>query len=60
MDQDDTEYGGIGLGPGGIMLDEDPVPPPPRKGHSSLPTFRLMSIVAKLSAISATAELLLH
>jgi len=48
---------GVGLGPGHIVLDGDPAPP--KKGHSS-PTFRPMSIVAKRSAISATAEYLLN
>ena len=49
----------IGLGPGDIVLDGDPTPP--RKGaQQPPPTFRLMSIVAKRSPISATAELLLH
>ena len=48
---------GVGLGPGHIVLDGDPAPPP-QKGHS--PNFRPISIVAKLSTISATAEHLLH
>jgi len=47
----------VGLGPGDIVLDGDPVPPP-RKGAQQPPTFRSMSIVAKRSPISATAELL--
>jgi len=48
----------VGLGPGHIVLDGDPAPPP-RKGHGSPPpTFRFMSIVAKRSPISVTAELL--
>jgi len=34
----------IGLGPGHIVSDGDPAPPPP-KGHS--PHFRLISAVAK-------------
>ena len=34
----------VGLGPGDIVLDGDARPP---KGHSSLPTFRSMSIVGK-------------
>jgi len=38
----------VGLGPGDIVLDGSPAPP----------TFRPMSIVAKWSLISATAELL--
>jgi len=33
MDQDETWHEGIGLGPGHIVLDGDPAPPPP-KGHS--------------------------
>ena len=47
----------VGLGPGDIMLDGDPAPP--RKGAQQPPTFRPMSIAAKRSPISATAELLL-
>jgi len=46
----------VGLGPGDIVLDGDPVPP--RKGAQQLPTFRLISVVAKQSPISETAELL--
>jgi len=46
----------VDLGPGHIVLDGAHVPP--RKGHSSPPSFRPMSIVAKRSPISATAELL--
>jgi len=50
----------LGPGPGHIMLDGDPSPyfsllPPER---AIAPSFRLMSIVSKLSPISATAELL--
>jgi len=44
----------IGLIPGDFVLDGDQAPPPP-KGHSP-PNFRSMSIVAKWSPISATAE----
>jgi len=47
----------VDLGPGLIVLDGDQVSP--RKGHSS-PSFCPMSIVAKRSAISATAEHLLR
>jgi len=48
----------VDLGPGDIVLDGDPAPP--RKEAQQPPrTFRLMSIVAKRSPISATAELLL-
>ena len=46
----------IGLGPGHIELDGDPAIPH-GKGHSG-PHFRPMSVVAKLSPISATTELL--
>jgi len=45
----------IGLGQGHIVLDATP---PPKKGGAAAPTtFRPMSIVAKRSPISATAEL---
>ena len=46
----------VGLGTGNIVLDGDPAPPP--QGGTA-PNFRPMSIVAKRSSISATAELLL-
>jgi len=46
----------VGLGSGHIVLDGDPAPPPPKRGHS--PNFRPISIVTKQSPISATAELL--
>jgi len=46
----------VSLGPGDIVLDGDPAPP--KKGHST-PDFRPMSIVAKRSPISATADHLL-
>jgi len=45
----------ICLGPCHIVLNGDPAPP--RKGAQQPPTFRRMSIVAKLSPISAYAEL---
>ena len=46
----------VDLGPGHIVLGGDPAPPP-RKGHSSLPSFRTMSVVvATQSPMSATAE----
>jgi len=35
----------IGLGPGDIVLDGDPAPPPPKRGTAS--NFRLKSVVAK-------------
>ena len=57
MDQDVRWYTEVGLGPGHIVLDGNPAPPP-RKGAQHR-TFRPMSIVAKGSPISATAELLL-
>jgi len=47
-----------GLGPGDIVLDEDPAPH--GKGHRSPRFSRPMSVVAKQSPISATAELLLR
>jgi len=46
----------VGLGPGHIVLDGDPALPTER--GTTAPTFRPMSIVAKRSPISATAELL--
>jgi len=63
MDQDVTWCGGIGLGPGDIVLDGDPASP--RTGELQSPIldpslFRPMSIVAKRSPIIATAELLLE
>jgi len=52
----DTE---VGLGPGDFVLDGDPAPP--KKGAQLPPprNFWPMSIVAKRSPTSATAELLL-
>jgi len=47
----------IGLVPGDIVLDGDPAAPTER--GTVVPHFRPMSIVAKRSSISATAELLL-
>ena len=47
----------VGLDPDHIVLDGDPAFPY-EKGHNTPPTFRLMSIVAKRSPMSATAELL--
>jgi len=44
----------VGLGPGHIVLDGDPAAPQKR---GTAPSFRPMSIVAKWSPISATAEL---
>jgi len=46
----------VGLGPGHIVLDGDPVGTQPPQ--QPLPALRSMSIVAKRSPISATAELL--
>jgi len=37
----------VGLGPGHIVFNGTQLPPPPRKGHSSPPTFLPMSVVAK-------------
>jgi len=46
----------VGLGTGDIVLDGNPAP---QKRHNSLPYFRPMSILAKWSPMSATAEYLL-
>ena len=46
----------ICLGQGHIVLDGDNPAPPPPKGHSPIPSFWPMSIVAKRSPVSATAE----
>jgi len=48
----------LGFGPGHIVLDGDPAPPKEGGGAQQPPTFRLMSVVAKRSPISATAELM--
>jgi len=48
----------VGLGPGYIVFDWDPGPATVR--GIAAPIFRPMSIVAKRSPISATAELLLY
>ena len=45
----------LGLGPGDIVLDADPDPPP----RGTAPNLRQVSIVAKRSPISTTAEHLL-
>ena len=45
----------ISLGPGDFVLDGDPAPPK----RSTAANFRPVSIVAKRSPISATAEILL-
>jgi len=47
----------VGLGPAHTVLAGDAAPPPER--GTAAPTFQPMSIVAKLSPISATVELLL-
>jgi len=47
----------VDLGPGDIVLDRDPAPSPTERGTAA-PIFRVMSIVAKRSPISATGELL--
>jgi len=46
----------VGLGPGHIVLDGDPVGTQPPT--AAPPQFRPMPVVAKRSPISATAELL--
>jgi len=48
----------VGLGPGHVVLDGDPVGTQPPQ--QPLSTFRPMSIVAKRSPISATAALVLY
>jgi len=52
----------VGLGPGRIVLHGDPADPayPPSPKRDTHPNFRPMSIVAKRSRISATAEHLLR
>jgi len=44
----------VGLGPGHIVLDGDPAPPPQKGGTA--PNFQPMPIVVKRSPISAAAE----
>jgi len=46
----------VGLGPGDIVLDDDQLPPQKRAQQPL--NFRPMSIVAKRTPMSATAELL--
>jgi len=46
----------VDLGPGHVVLDGDPAVY--GKGTAAPPTFRLMTVVAKRSPISATVELL--
>ena len=48
----------VGLVPCDIVLDGDPTELLPTERGTAAPTFRPMSIVAKRSPISATAELL--
>jgi len=45
----------VSLGPGHIVLDGDQLPTPKR--GTAAPSFRSMSIIAKRSPISATAQL---
>jgi len=59
MDQDAIWYGGRPRPRPHFVRWEPSSFPPLRKGHSSAPSFRLMSIVAKQSLISVTAEHLL-
>jgi len=49
----------VGLGQDNVVLDGDPTPFH-GKGHSSHLTIQSMSVVAKRSSISATAEPLLQ
>jgi len=46
----------VGLGPGHIVLDRDPAPPSQNGAEPTPAIFRPMTIVAKRSPISATAE----
>jgi len=55
MDQDVIWYGGRPR-PGHTVLDGDPAPPAPKWAQQP-PTFWPMSVVAKQSSISVTAEL---
>jgi len=48
----------LGLSPGNFVLDGDPALPSPKREAEPLPNFRPMPIVAKLSPISTTTELL--
>ena len=48
----------VGLVPDDIVLDGDPAAPPSERSTAALPYFQPMSIVAKRSPISATAQLL--
>ena len=48
----------VGFSPGDIVLDGNPAPLPYER--DTAPNFRPMSIVAKRSPISATADLLLN
>jgi len=50
----------VGLSPGDIVLDRDPASLTETGTVLALPSFRLMSIVAKRSPISATAKLFLY
>jgi len=49
----------VGLGPGDSVLDGNGEPNSPTETGTAVPTFRPVSIVAKRSPISATAEPLL-
>ena len=46
----------VDFGPGHLVLDGDPAPPFPPERGTAAPSFRLMSIVAKRSPISTTAD----
>jgi len=47
----------VGLAPGDIVLDGDPAIPAPKGAHQP-PTFRPMSVLAKQSPMSVSADLL--
>jgi len=42
----------VGLGPGHIVLDGDPVPPPPKGGTEPPPTFRPCIVAKRLDGSS--------
>jgi len=50
----------VDIGPGHSVLAGDPPPLPKKKRDTSAANFRPMSVVAKRSPISATAERMFH
>ena len=47
MNQDATWYMEVGLGPGDIVLDGGPAPPPQQKGGTAVPSIRPMSSILR-------------